>query len=261
MDGLGIRQREGARVLRIGVCDDDETQVGLLSDLVRSWARSRSCAVAVETFTSSEQYLFSVPDSGPADVLLLDIDMPGTDGMALAHQIRAAEGSDGAGTQIVFVTGLVEHALEGYEVNAVSYLLKPVREEQLVAALDRAVERVAQEPAQLVVEGAGQSARVALSQVSYLEARGHDTELVLADGRRLTSSTGIARWEDQLEELPDGHGLFVKVHRSYLVSVAHVGRITRKDVSMDTGDVLPVARGRADELSRAWMAWCRGSLA
>ena len=248
-------------MLRICVCDDDEAQVGLLSDLVRAWARGRGLSASVEAFTSAEQYLFSVPDSGAADVLLLDIDMPGTDGMALARQIRAGEGVGDAGTQIVFVTGLVEHALEGYEVNAVSYLLKPVREEQLAAALDRAVERVSQVPAQLVVEGAGQSARVALSQVSYLEARGHDTQVVLADGCRLTSSTGIARWEADLEELPDARGLFVKVHRSYLVSVAHVGRITRKDVSMDTGDVLPVARGRADELSRAWMSWCRGSLA
>ena len=250
-------------MLRVCVCDDDETQVGLLSDLVRAWARAWGHAVAVDTCTSAEQYLFSVPDTGPADVLLLDIDMPGTDGMALARQIRAGEKEEsaGAGTQIVFVTGLVEHALEGYEVNAISYLLKPVREDQLSAALDRAAERVSQAPVPLVVEGAGQSTRVALVQVSYLEARGHDTELVLADGRRLTSTMGIARWEADLAEMPNAQGLFVKVHRSYLVSVAHVGRITRKDVSMDTGDVLPVARGRADELSRAWMAWCRGSLA
>ena len=56
-------------------------------------------------------------------------------------------------------------------------------------------------------------------------------------------------------------GLFLKTHRSYLVNLPHVRRITRRDVEMDTGDVLPIARGRWEELNRAWLAWCRGTLA
>ena len=110
----------------------------------------------------------------------------------------------------------------------------------------------------LVVEGAGETSRVPLTRICLLEARGHDTLVTLADGTRLVSTRGIAQLEDELSR---ASGLFVKMHRSYLVSLPHVRRITRRDVEMDTGDVVPIARGRWEGLNRAWLAWCRGTLA
>ena len=237
----------------MAVVDDEGTACELIAGMARAWARSRGVAAEVATFASAEQLLFSLDDE-PRDVVLLDIEMPGEDGMALARRLRAR----GERAQIVFVTGVIDHVLDGYDVDAVSYLLKPVRAERLCAALDRALERLGRAEPVLVVEGAGETSRVPVSRVCYLEARGHDTLVTLAGGERLTSTQGIARLEDELAGLS---GQFFKVHRSYLVSLPHVCRITRREVEMDTDDALPVARGRWEGLNRAWLAWCKGTLA
>ena len=240
-------------VLRVAVVDDEEAARGLYGALARDWARRRDVEAEVVAFASAEQLLFSLDDA-PCDVALLDIEMAGLDGMALARELR----SRGERAQIVFVTGIIDHALDGYDVDAVSYLLKPVRAEKLDAALDRALDRVGREEPVLVVESAGETSRVPLTRVGFLEARGHDTLVTLADGTRLVSMRGIARLEAELSRMS---GLFIKTHRSYLVNLPHVRRITRREVEMDTGDVLPIARGRWEDLNRAWLAWCRGTLA
>ena len=237
-------------VLRVAVVDDEEAARELYGALARDWARRRSIEAEVAAFASAEQLLFSLDDA-PCDIVLLDIEMPGLDGMGLARELRAR----GERTQIVFVTGIIDYALDGYDVDAASYLLKPVRAEKLEAALDRALDRAGREEPVLVVESAGETSRVPLTRICFLEARGHDT---LADGTRLVSTRGIAQMEAELAKVS---GLFLKTHRSYLVSLPHVRRITRRDVEMDTGDVLPIARGRWEELNRAWLAWCRGTLA
>ena len=240
-------------MLRVAVVDDEEAARELYGALARDWARRRGVEAEIVTFASAEQLLFSLDDA-PCDIALLDIEMLGLDGMALARELRAR----GDRTQIVFVTGIIDHALDGYDVDAVSYLLKPVCAEKLDAALDRARERVGQEEPMLVVESAGEASRVPLTRVCFLEARGHDTLVTLADGTHIVSTRGIARLEAELARMS---GLFLKTHRSYLVNLPHVRRITRRDVEMDTGDVLPIARGRWEELNRAWLAWCRGTLA
>lgn len=240
-------------VLRVAVVDDEEAARELYGALARGWARRRGVEAEVATFASAEQLLFSLDDAA-CDIALLDIEMPGLDGMDLARDLRAR----GERTQIVFVTGIIDHALDGYDVDAASYLLKPVRAEKLDAALDRALDRVGREEPVLVVESAGETSRAPLTRVCFLEARGHDTLVTLADGTRLVSTRGIAQVEAELSRMS---GLFLKTHRSYLVNLPHVRRITRRDVEMDTGDVLPIARGRWEELNRAWLAWCRGTLA
>lgn len=240
-------------MLRVAVVDDEEAARELYGALARDWARRRSIEVAVATFATAEQLLFSLDDA-LCDIALLDIEMPGIDGMALARDLR----SRGERTQIVFVTGIIGHALDGYDVDAVSYLLKPVRAEKLEAALDRALDRAGREEPVLVVESAGETSRVPLTRVCFLEARGHDTLVTLADGTRLVSTRGIAQMEAELSRMS---GLFIKTHRSYLVNLPHVRRITRRDVEMDTGEVLPIARGRWEDFNRAWLAWCRGMLA
>lgn len=240
-------------VLQIAVCDDERAAADLIAGLARDWARGRGVEARVDTFASADALIFSLDDGAP-DVALLDIEMPGASGMELARLLRER----GERTQVVFVTGIIDHVFEGYDVDAVSYLLKLVRADRLFSALDRARERLGRAEPVLVVESAGASARVPLSRVCLLEARGHDTIVTLADGGRLTSSQGIARLEEELAGLSD---LFFRCHRSYLVSVPHVRRITRREVEVDTGDVAPVARGRWEELNRAWLAWCRGTVA
>lgn len=169
-------------VLQIAVCDDERAAADLIAGLARDWARGRGVEARVDTFASADALIFSLDDGAP-DVTLLDIEMPGASGMELARLLRER----GERTQVVFVTGIIDHVFDGYDVDAVSYLLKPVRADRLFSALDRARERLGRAEPVLVVESAGETSRVAVSRVCYAEGSGHDA-LVLAMRRRGTLS-------------------------------------------------------------------------
>ena len=109
-------------MLHVIICDDEAASLSFLETLVREWAAGRKCGIAVTPCKSAEQFLFNREDWEEADIMLLDIDMPGMNGISLARRLR----QEGKRVQIIFATGLADYVLEGYDVEAVSYLIKPV---------------------------------------------------------------------------------------------------------------------------------------
>lgn len=260
-------------MLHVMICDDETASLTFLEALVREWAAERKWETHITTYRNAEQFLFGREDLEEADIMLLDIDMPGASGIDLARRLRR----EGKNVQIIFVTGLVEYALEGYDVEAVSYLVKPVERERLFACMDRARERCRREEPVLLLELAGGTARVRLAEICYLESDAHDTQVycvrsvyALGTGKDtepckgreparkkevLRSRTGIRELEERL--MLSG-GSFFRIHRSYVVNLAYVSRIARKEVLMDSGESLPVSRSRWEALSRAYLDYYKG---
>lgn len=263
-------------MLYFTICDDEQAQLTLLKRYLEEWAKDRKYEIEADLCENAGQFLFRQGYERETDILLLDIDMPGKSGIALARELR----QKGENLQIIFITGLTDYALEGYDVEAVSYLLKPVKKEKLFLCLDKARERLGKEEPALVLETAGGMARVRLKDICYLESAAHDTLVhcvrmpgkgyggmesnVFAAGAQSTafgaaevirSKTGIHGLEEYLKKCSTA---FFKVHRSYLVNLSCVSRITRKEVVMDTGEALPVARGRWEALNKAYLEYYRG---
>ena len=119
---------------RVAVCDDSSEDARYVAGMVQAWASSRDAALQVERFPSAEAFLFHYAEDQSYDMLLLDIEMPGMDGVAMARQVRR----DNEAVQIVFVTGYSDYIAQGYDVAALHYLMKPVDREKLFAVLDRA---------------------------------------------------------------------------------------------------------------------------
>lgn len=243
-------------MLRIAICDDEPTVLSLLEKGVRTWAKERREEVEISFCENAQQFLFQQEEEDPVDILLLDIEMPGMNGMDLAKKLRTGKET----MQIVFITGLAGYALEGYEVDAVSYLVKPVRQEALSSSLTRALERCRrQEPVLFTTTSEGRI-RVKFSDISYLESMGHDTFI------HLTESAGTIRSREGLTELQkrleagavQAAMVFFKPHRSYLVSIADILRIGRKELEMaGDGGRIPIARGKWEELNTAWLSYYR----
>lgn len=123
--------------LRIAVCDDEQAQRELLEEYIRKWAKGKEYQAGISSFSDGEALLAAFSRES-FDLLLLDIQMQGTDGMCVARKIRAA----GHETGILFVTGYEDYLAEGYEVEAFRYLIKPVRREKLWEALDSFLRRM-----------------------------------------------------------------------------------------------------------------------
>ena len=181
------------------------------------------------------------------DVLLLDIHMPGLDGLALAQRLRAA----GPGTQpaVIFVTAHAEHALKAFDLAAVDYLTKPVRRERLQEALLRAAQRLGQVPMStatpppevpmLVVTDRGRVLRIPVPEVVYLRA---EMKYVTLHTREHSYVL-----DDSLSDLEQRLGdAVIRVHRSILVAKSAVRALERR-VLADADEP-----GDAGEGSEAW---------
>jgi DNA-binding LytR/AlgR family response regulator len=171
------------------------------------------------------------------DAVFLDIAMPGLSGLELAAVLARFR----TPPQLVFVTAHAEHAVDAFDLRAVDYLLKPVREERLREAVRRIVDGGATAPRDdtIAVELGGVTRLVSRSQVSFVEAQGDYSRLHTATGShlvRLPISSLEERWRDTG---------FIRIHRSLLISLPHVEEIREED-----GRVAVLVGGRELQVSR-----------
>lgn len=192
-------------------------------------------------------------ESTTVDALFVDIRMPGLDGLDLARILRRFA----TPPAVVFVSAYDSHAVEAFDLRAVDYVMKPVREERLAEAVGRvldargrvaapeAVADTADDDQTIAVELGGVTRFVKRSEVLYVEAHGDYARLVTADGRHLVR-VSLALLE---EEWADAG--FVRIHRRHLVPLRAIDEV-RSDgsrMSVRVGDaILSVSRRHTREL-------------
>lgn len=223
---------------RIAICDDKQEDREYVQQLTARWAQQRGNQVEMTEFCSAEQFLFSCPQPD-FDLLLLDIEMGEMDGVSLAKQVRRTNEL----MQIVFITGYSDYITEGYEVAALHYLMKPVKEEKLFAVLDRVMERLHKNTKVLTLETSEEMVRVPLYQVSALEVQ---RNYVTVHARQdYTVKKSLSELMEQLDER------FFRVGRSAVVNLNDISRVTRSDIYLTDGRSIPLPRGAYDKLNRA----------
>ncbi len=231
--------------MRIAVCDDEPAQAQLLARRAQQWARERKIAATVTQYHSAAALLFTEGGEAP-DVLLLDIQMPGTSGMELARHIRQRDER----VAIIFVTSYADYMAEGYDVAALHYLMKPVSQEKLGAVLDRAA-RAATPESQLLIECPEGAVRVAAGDILCVEAFAHSCRVTTTQG-----ALDARQSMGELLRLLEGRG-FAQPHRSYLVGLRHVRHVGRDALLLDGGLSVPMSRRRFDAVQRAFLAYYR----
>lgn len=224
---------------QIAICDDEPEQAQRLREHVAAW--NKDCKIAL--FSSAEAFWFAYAGDNRYDILLLDVEMKALSGIDLAKRLRA----QGSRMEIIFITSHFELIGEGYEVDALHYLIKPVAEKTLFAVLDRAAEKLAVEPPFLVFFCEGETVKLYEADILYVESFLHDLVLYTkAKSYRIRES--ISALAQKLSED------FFRAHRSYLINLKYVTRIGRKTVTLSDTTELPLARGKYDELNRAFIA-------
>ena len=234
--------------MRIAVCDDEEK----FRDQAKSMIDKISGSLDSVVDTYSDGYkLLEVFDRNPYDVLFLDIEMPAMDGITLAKKLR--EKSDKI--YIIFLTGHVEYAVEGYEVNALRYLTKPVQEDKLREVLRYVMDKSTSKR-QLMIKEDGEEILLNIQDIIYFEAQNQYIMIYTTAGSHLVRYN-IGDFEEQLK----GDGFF-RTHRGFLVSLAKVKRLVKSDVLMDTPDgevSVPVSRSNLKAIKEALYAYVESS--
>ena len=214
--------------MRIAICEDSKLQYQVLENQVLKWANEREEAIDIEGFESGEEFLFKWPEDCDFDLVLLDINMRGTSGGQLAKEIRKQDKD----ILIIFITAEVEHALEGYNVSALNYLLKPVKEEALFKCLDISSEKIKENS----------------SNAKYLvfsKGREQINVDIHYDNEIITIKSKIGDMEKVLEFREE----FVRCHRSYIVNINNIVTLTKKSAILKNKIELPVSKSKFEAVS------------
>ena len=241
-----------AGVLRIAIVDDTEADAAQLEGLLARYFSpaspgSEAAACSVTRFASGDALLTAHAGDldQTFDLLFLDIEMPGDNGMRLAGRIRTA----GSRVALIFTTRVARLASLGYDVEALGYLLKPVQYPQFVLAMRRAQDHVAAAHAnkdvRLTIDADGQTRYVSSCDILYVEVNRHRLIYHLADGD-LETWGSLKDVSQRLAMAP-----FVAVNRYALGNLEAVSQFAGSTVTLENGDELQVSLARKTDVAAA----------
>ena len=223
--------------MRIAICDDQAVC------LEQTRSAIQKCLPApeahIELFKSGIPFLRAFQE-WPFDLVFLDIEMPEINGISLAKNLRKLHKD----VPIIFLTSHIEYALEGYEVNALRYLTKPLDPGKLRDVLTVVAERMRRQKHLWIKTDQGDQ-RVLVSGILYMEAQNQNI-LIRTRQNSFRVRYNLSNYEDELSR--DG---FFRTHRGYLVSLAHIKTVGKSEVTLDDNTTLPVSRSREKELKEA----------
>lgn len=225
--------------LKLAVCDDCEANRQYLSSLAKRWALTNGHTLVISSFASAESFLFHYADKNDYDILLLDIEMGAMDGVSMAKKIRCTNDA----VQIIFITGYSDYISEGYEVAALHYLLKPVRQEKLFSVLDRAALKVSKNEKMLTLETGGEMIRIPVYRIRYAEVCGNYVTIHAAAD--ITVKMTLSELENRLDER------FYRAGRSAIVNLTMISRVTKTEIHLNDGSDIPLPRGAYDNINQA----------
>lgn len=224
--------------VKIAICDDEETQLHSISKMILDWAHKSGYVFKVNTFPSAEAFLFAYDEDSSYDILVLDIEMKDVSGIELAKRIRGEDKR----VEILFITSHFEFISEGYEVDALHYLMKPVAEDKLHEVLAKAMDRLFTEPPSVIIFCEGETLKLYETDILYVEAFLHYISIHTQRGTYKIKEN-ISSFAKRLS------ADFFRIHRSYLVSLKAIIRISRVSVTIEDGTQLPLARGKYDAVN------------
>ena len=231
--------------MKIAICDDE--LMHLNATKIQLEEAYKSLDLMIYPFQDGRKLIDSI-EKTTYDLIILDIEMPFIDGLSVARKLREL----GVKTALVFLTSHLEYALKGYEVNALRYLTKPVKKEQLTEIINHLVEKNS-EVKKIMLKSDDEMLMLPISDVLYMEARNQDVRVVTKEGDYFRRYN-IRDYEEELRQY-----FFVRCHRSYLVNLSHVAKITGKDIIIDNGEMIPLSRTKEKSVKEALITYTKRS--
>lgn len=232
-------------MIKIAITDDEKVEVLLLEQYVREWAKLNNILVDIHLFYSGEAFEFEWQEDKSFDILLLDIQMQELDGINLAKRIRENDEE----LKIIFITAISSFIQEGYEVDALNYLLKPVKKERLFQCLDKAIKRIEICQNSIIIETEDETKKILHADIIYIEAVSHFLNIHTLREEIVTRMS----LNDLEKLLPEDE--FIRCHRSFIAGIRHINSILRDTMKMDNSSEISVSRRQYKFVNQAFIKY------
>lgn len=216
--------------MKIALIDDMQGDINILEGYLKKYEKEKGKKMVVRSFLSSIEFLEEYQNN--FDIIFLDIEMPGTNGMEVAKEIRSKDST----VAIIFVTNMIQYAIHGYEVEAIDFMVKPVEYFNFTAKLEKAMSHVKKSKDQIIVIGSGDELqRVKTSDIRFIEKDTNHLVYHLMDGIIRERGTMV-----ELKEHLKGMS-FSESSSGCMVNLEHIEMI-HKDYIKVGNDTLPLSR-------------------
>ena len=242
-------------MLKIALCDDDAACLERTAALVNAFFAQRpEIPVSLTRFGEAQDLLDALERGEDFDLHLLDVLMPGLNGIEMGKAIRRL-GRDGA---IIYLTTSPDYALDSYQARAFYYLLKPLEQERFFQVLDEVVDvLLKRQDAAIIIHTAAGLRSVPLADVLYVERVERFMRYYLAGGETVDSRTLRGSFREGAATLLADER-FALCGASFVLGLHHVKSIERGKALLDTGERVSVSMNACAELKRAWMNYWPG---
>jgi DNA-binding LytR/AlgR family response regulator len=234
-------------LIHIAICDDSKQERQILAALFKRYQELHATPLQIHIFQNGFSLLDAIDQGKRFDITILDILMPGENGIEIARNIRAS----GTDTEIIFLTSSPEYAVDSYEVKAQNYLLKPVTEEKFFASIDSILAELDEKDTAsfIIYTTEKQYSRIRVSSLVYGEVTHRTITLHLADQTMISAIMTFTEFLDILKAYPD----FIYPHRSYAVNMHYIQYVTKSDIILTDGQKIPLSRNNYTKISEQFL--------
>lgn len=240
----------GEDMLSFCILDDEPEQTKLLNKMLSDYFTECNVTFETETYHSSELFLERWTRSEKKyHIYFLDVLMPGKNGIQVAREIRKKDKT----AHILFLTTSPEYALEGYEVRAYNYILKPLRKEKLYGTLTELSGAFSLPVKQLQIVKNGVVKHILYREIVYIEVRRNKLLLVLHTGEEVETYSTITEMESCLKN----EDIFTRTHRSYIVNMQYIKEFTSTEICLRPEYRIPVSRTYSGAVKKDYLNFAK----
>ena len=226
----------------IAVCDDERYQLGNMEWLLGNLGKKMNLSMEIDTYESGEALLDSMRKGMRYDLIYLDIELSGMNGLETAERIREIDWH----VPLVYVTYYESYMIDTFCVTPSGFIVKPVDAREFEKTFKRICMRLMDKDEYYRFQYDKKPYKIPLRDIKYFESNLRQIEIVWEGGRcRL-----YKKMQEIEEELGEYGRHFLRVHRSYLVNYSYVEKLTYYYVMLETGEKLPISRGKRVELEK-----------
>ncbi len=225
-------------MLHIAICDDDKEIVRVNQEIVEN--SLNGVAGKITIYTVSDNLLYDIiEDHFFFDLILLDIEMPGSTGMALAEKIKPALPN----VKIIFITSHMEYAIDAFELSVFRYVPKDDRAGRLPAAIKDAVKLILLEDGKAyTIHTNSRLEKIPYKEIYYIERDGKNADII--------SARGVSKVRKSLQQVYEELGSedFIYIDRGCIVNMIHIMQIKDGAALLKNGALLPISRSHLQEV-------------
>lgn len=226
--------------MKVAIVEDETPHAEALQDLLRQWSKEHQVLIDVALFDSGEAISSACED--PFDLVFMDIQMDGMNGISAARQLR----QQGFHGQLVFLTSFSEYVFDGYEVQALNYLMKPVSYEKIAKCMDYVEQKLHDD--HYTFRDHDSVTRIAYSKIIYFCSANHYTQIITTEGDfRQRESLQIV-----FSHLPSR---FLFCHRTIIVNMEHVSKLKGRELALSNGVIVPISQTYLQDVRSALMSY------